>query len=165
MILLLTWGQTPCLTCTPSSRRQCATTTGCWRTVFRRHSTTRIIWEATTCHSTVNHPVLIRTSRPMFLPTTQVLQRTSTQANLSRIIADQLPSHHIRTLPNLLPNPSTPTTINVLQCRAHLSTNTPNSNSSLSNNPHDRTAGGHLHRQTSIHHSRTILPARLLPLK
>lgn len=160
--LLLTWGQIPFWICTPSCKRQCVITTECWRSGFQRRFTTKI-WEATTCLHLVNLLAHTRTSRPTFLPTTLVLRKASILESLSKITADQPPSHHIHILPNPLPNRNMPPTTNVPRCPVLLSINTPSSSSSSRH--HDRIAGGHLHSQTSIRPSQIILPVRLLPLK
>lgn len=97
----------------------------------------------------------------MCLPTTLVLPRASILGNPSKIMAGQPPSHHTLILPNQLLNLNMPPTINVPRYLAPPSINIPSSSSSS----HDRTAGGHLRRQASIHLRPTILPVKVLPLK
>lgn len=140
-----------------SSKRLCATTTGCWKNAYRKLFITKIL-EATTCLVRPQAPT--QPSRPVFPSAMLVRQRASTAPNsLCKTMAGPLLSRRILTPHNLHLNLSMQPTTIVHRYPVLLSTHTLHSTSSS----HSRTAGRPRHHQHSTLHRKTTLLVKLLP--
>lgn len=139
----------------PSFKRQYDTMTECWRTAFRKHSTS-IVSGATTCLRLGTQRVHIPIFNLALLQILPAQPKITTLESLNKITAGLPLTQFTLSLP---PSLSTQPMTGVPPCRVLLNTNTLPS----SNNPNDRTAGAPLRHQDkhlNMPPSRTILPAK-----
>lgn len=141
----------------PSSKQQCATTTGCWKIDYQKLSTTKV-WEATICQCRIKRRALTQPCNPIFPSAMLVRLRVSTVVNLSKIMAGPSPSRLILYPHNLPLNLSMRPMTSVHHYPVPLSIN-------ISHSSNGRTAGQLQQYRTSTRRSKTTLPVKPLPPK